>query len=638
MERKFKAKAQTGLYLLVAAIVLVLVNLMVRGSNKRLDMTETQRYTLSRGSERLVTTGLKQDLTIDVYATKGLAKNDTFIQDLTDLLKEYEGATYNDPADKKDYTSHVKFSIIDPKTDEQKEEAKKAGLEEKVFGEGSETGKDQATFAKGYMGMVFKYGSEQDNIPYWPPEETQGLEFFVTNKIREIRDRAEKSELKIGFVTGKDELKITDNVVAPGSQNYNLRGIFEKYLPFYKFEDVDLQNGDAEINQELKGLVITQPQKDYTEKELRRIDQFLMLGNKSLVVLAGAVNLKPADPTMRATLSTHGLEKLMEGYGITMNKDVVLDWSGSFALPGQTETGSQVWIRTPWALQLSPDDRFEGDKQLLDKAFAPFFRLDQVAMPFSSSLTVHAEKQATAKLKVVARSTDKATVLTGDNLDMKSFVGAKSKGETSQRIVAVAIESACCDGTLTCAETDACKKGVIKSAFAGGDNMGVETSPESKGPSRILLVSSSQFLANPFARAGNPPPMPPQMQMMGAMGGDRELQMIARFYYEGSFPWMVMAFKNTLDWMGGDSDLVATSAKLLGQPNLKYADVEKPDVAEDATPEETQKKMSEYQDQRAKLQSKVQWTLTILPAVLFALFGLIRWRLRESSRDSISLN
>ncbi len=636
MERKTKAKAQTGIYLLVAAACLVLVNIVVRNSNKRLDMTETQRYTLSKGSERLVTEGLKQDLTIDVYATRGLAKNDTFIQDLTDLLKEYENATYS--ADGKDYTSHVKFSIIDPKTDEQKEEAKKAGLEEKVFGEGSQTGKDQATFAKGYMGMVFKYGSEQDNIPYWPPEETQGLEFFMTNKIREIRDRAEKSELKIGIVTGKDELKITDNVVAPGSQSYNIRGIFERYLPFYKFEDVDLQNGDAEINPELKGLIITQPQKDYTEKELRRIDQFLMTGNKALVVMASAVNLKPADASMRANLSTHGLDKLLEGYGITMNKDVVLDWSGSFALPGQTETGQQVWIRTPWALQLSPDDRFEGDKQLLDKAFAPFFRLDQVGMPFASSLVPHPEKQTSAKLHVVARTTDKATLETGDNLDMKSMVGAKSKGDAAQRVVAVAIEPMCCDGTTTCGKDDACKKGIIKSAFSGGDNMGVDAPAESKGPSRVLVISSSQFLANPFARSGNPPPMPPQMQMMGAMGGDRELQMVARFYYEGSFPWMIMAFKNTLDWMGGDADLVATSAKLLGQPNLKYADVDKPDIPEDATPEDAQKKMSEYQDQRAKLQSKVQWTLTLLPAVLFALFGLVRWRMRESSRDSISLN
>lgn len=642
MERKTKAATQTGIYLLIAAACLVLINVFFRTSNKRYDATDTKRYTLSDGSKRLVTQGLSQDLTIDVYATRGLAKNDTFIQDLTDLLKEYENAVTKVKKDGKeeDVQSHVKFSFIEPKTDEQKEEAKKAGLEEKVFGEGSETGKDQATFAKGYMGMVFKYGSEQDNIPYWPPEETQGLEFFVTNKIREIRDRAEKAEMKIGIITGKDELKITDNVVAPGQQNYNVRGIFERYLPFYKFEDVDLQNGDAEINQDLRGLVITQPQKDYTEKELRRIDQFLMLGNKSLVIFASAVNLKSGDATMRATLSSHGLEKLLEGYGITMNKDAVLDWAGSFALSAQSDTGQPVWFRSPWALQVSPDDRFDTpEKQLVDKAFAPFFRLPQVGMPFASSLNPHPEKQPTARMHVVARTTEKATVETADNIDMKGLMGAKAKGDVGQRAIAVAIEPMCCDGSTTCdAEKDACAKGIIKSAFPTGDKMGVEAPAESKGPSRLMVLSSSQFLANPFARSGNPPPMPPQMQMMGAMGGDRDLQMIARPYYEQSFPSMIMSFKNTLDWMGGDADMVATSAKLMGPPNLKYSDISKPDIPEDATPEDAQKKMNEYQEERAKLQGKVQWTLIILPAILFAIFGLVRWRLRESGRDSISLD
>ncbi len=80
-----------------------------------------------------------------------------------------------------------------------------------------------------------------------------------------------------------------------------MKGIIEQALPFYKFEDVDLQNGDAEINKELVGLIITQPGKDFTEKELRRIDQFLMLGNKSVAIFASAVNLKANDATMKAS-------------------------------------------------------------------------------------------------------------------------------------------------------------------------------------------------------------------------------------------------------------------------------------------------------------------------------------------------
>ena len=38
---------------------------------------------------------------------------------------------------------------------------------------------------------------------------------------------------------------------------------------------------------------------------------------------ASAVTMKPDDATMSATLSLHGLDKLLPGYGITMNKDAV---------------------------------------------------------------------------------------------------------------------------------------------------------------------------------------------------------------------------------------------------------------------------------------------------------------------------
>ena len=60
---------------------------------------------------------------------------------------------------------------------------------------------------------------------------------------------------------------------------------------------------------------------------------------------------------------------------------------------------------------------------------------------------------------------------------------------------------------------------------------GFQIPKESAAESRVLVIASPQFLANPFARAGNPPPMPPQMQMMGAnFGGDRTLQAIAGPY------------------------------------------------------------------------------------------------------------
>ena len=55
------------------------------------------------------------------------------------------------------------------------------------------------------------------------------------------------------------------------------------------------------------------------------------------------------------------------------------------------------------------------------------------------------------------------------------------------------------------------------------------------------------------------------------------------------------------------------------------------------TPEDAKKKMDQYAEQRTTLQHKIQWTLTLLPVLLFAGLGLFRWWRREASRSSLSL-
>jgi hypothetical protein len=118
----------------------------------------------------------------------------------------------------------------------------------------------------------------------------------------------------------------------------SLQQIVLQNFPFYQFVDVDLKEGGSEIDDSLDGLLITQPNKDYTEKELKRVNQFMMKG-KSLVVVASAVNVKTSDAQMQATLSTHGLEKLLDGYGIELRKDAVLDFGRPFRVGVMTQGG-----------------------------------------------------------------------------------------------------------------------------------------------------------------------------------------------------------------------------------------------------------------------------------------------------------
>lgn len=616
MERKARAATETGVYLAVLLGIVVAVNILahgcgsIRGLYWRADVTKTERFTLSKGSARLLGT-LKQPLEVDAYVTRGLAKLNAFVRDLEDLLKEYERAG----------GGKFRYLIIEPKTEDLRSAAKEAGLKEAAFGEGSETGEDQASIAQGYMGIVIKYGSEKDTIPILSPDRADGLEFWITNKIREVRDKNDNIQHRIGILSGKDEIKISEANLVPnaGRAAPSMKTIMEQNFPFYKFEDVDLKDGATEIDDKLDGLVATQPGKDFTDKELRRIDQFVMKG-KSLALFVSAANLKANDATMKATLSLHNLDKLMSGYGIDMAKDVVLDWNRQ-RIP-ITDQGGRVMgaIRAPGLSQAIYFAGIDADQQFLDNSFAGFFRIDEMAFPFSSSLTIHSEKQPGAKIRVVARATPGSTAETGDTVDLRPSHEMKPKPPFGQKAIAAYVE------------------GKLKSAMGDSEADGFKIPGESSGDARVLVISSSEFLANPYARAGNGPDLGPQFAMMGPIGGDEVLLQMSHPYAMKYLTNTILAFKNILDWMSGDTDLIAASAKILGEPNLTYSDIQRPNTGA-VTDEAALKAMVEdVKNQRKKTQSNVQWTLTVLLPLLFAAYGVVRWRMRESARLNITLD
>jgi ABC-type uncharacterized transport system involved in gliding motility auxiliary subunit len=602
MERKQQAATESGVLLLVIAAILIAVNaLSALGVYKRYDSTQAERFTLSKGSGNLLKS-MKQPLKADVYVTKGLPKLDAYVRDLRDLLQEYKDAS----------AGKFEYQIIEAKDEETKKTAKEAGLVEQPFGEASDT-EDKAAVTQGFMGLVLKYGAEKDAIKFLDPNHADGLEFWITNKIREIRDRGDDVKHKIGVLTGHDEMKLTEANLVPAQMGKpSMQEIITRNVPFYSLQDVDLKGGDGDVDDALDGLIISQPQKDLTEKELRKIDAFVLKG-KSLAIFASAVNVKASDATMNATLNAHGLEKLLEGYGIEMKKDVVLDFGRSFRVNMLTQ-GGVASARFPQFLEIQDDTRFTGDEQLLDTAFPGFFRIPTVVVPFASSLALHADKQPEAKPRVIARSTPRSTLATGDTVDLKPLQDWKShikKAQWAQYAVAATLE------------------GTIKSAFA--DNQ--EKSAKS---ARVMVVSSSQFLANPFARAGNGPDMG-QFGMAQGMGGDEQLLQLAGPYASQALTGTILAFKNTLDWLSGDTDLLAVSAKILSEPSLVYGDVSKPKFDENETEEQLKKRDDEMKQARKSQQHTVEGLLILGLPFLFALYGVIRWRMRLTARENVSL-
>lgn len=610
MEKRKKSALESGVLILIVAAILVAVNaLSALGVYSRKDVTKSEKFTLSKGSGNLLRS-MKQQLALDAYVTKGLPKLDAFVRDLRDLLQEYKNAG----GGKFDYT------IVQAKDEDTKKKAKDAGLIEQPFGEASDTD-EKAAVTQGFMGLVFKYGEQQDVIKFIPPDRTDGLEFWISNKVREIRDKGDDIHHKLGVLTGHDEIKTTEDNLTPHNMGkYAIQGIITQNFPFYSFQDVDLKNGDSEVPDELDGLIITQPGKDLTEKELRRIDQFVMKG-KSLAVFASAVNIKSSDASMNATLSTHGLEKLLEGYGIAMNKDAVLDRGRGVRLVVPT-SGGIAQVDMPQLLEVQDDPRFSGNEQLVDTSFPCLFRVADIAVPFASSLSVKTDKQPGAKAHVVMRSSPYAAHLTGESADLKPFQkwAPKLKGLKQEQFpIAASVE------------------GTLKTAFPEGDKQGIDAPAQSAHAARVFVLSSSQFLANPLARAGNGPDMGQYGMMMPNLGGDEQLLMLAGPYAQQFITGTILVFKNTLDWLIGDTDLLAVSAKILSDPNLVYGDVSKLRITPEMSEEQIRKQEEELKAAHKDQQRNVEILLILGIPALFAAYGIARWRMRLAARAQVSL-
>jgi len=610
MEKRKKSAVESGVLILIVAAILVAVNaLSSLGIYARKDVTKAEKFTLSKGSGNLLHS-MKQDLVVDAYVTKGLPKLDAFVRDLRDLLQEYKNAG----------GGKFEYSIIEPKDEDTKKKAKDAGLVEQPFGEASDTDEKTAV-TQGFMGLVFMYGEQQDVIKFLPPDRTDGLEFWITNKIREIRDKGDDIHHKIGVLTGHDEIKPTDaNLVPSNMGKFAIQGIITQNFPFYTFQDVDLKNGDSEVPDELDGLLVTQPGKDLTEKELRRIDQFLMKG-KALAVLASAVNVKANDASMNASLNTHGLEKLLAGYGVDLNKDAVLDFWRRVRLVVPT-AGGLAQPDFPQVLEVQDDPRLSGDERLVDTGFACLFRVEDIAVPFASSLTLKKDRQPGAKMQVVMRSSPYSVHLTTDNADLHPFQkwASKLKGLQQQQFaIAADVE------------------GTLKSAFPEGDKQGIDAPAQSAKPARVFVIASSQFLANPFARAGNSPDMGQFGMMMPNLGGDEQLLMIAGPYAQQFVTGTILVFKNTLDWLTGDTDLLAVSAKILSDPNLVYGDLPRVKITPDESEDQIRKQEEELKEGRKAQQRNVELLLILGIPVIFAAYGLLRWRMRLAARANATI-
>jgi hypothetical protein len=125
--------------------------------------------------------------------------------------------------------------------------------------------------------------------------------------------------------------------------------------------------------------------------------------------------------------------------------------------------------------------------------------------------------------------------------------------------------------------------------------------------------------------------------MMGNVGGDRQLLAIAGPYAQRYLSYMVLAVRNTLDWISGDTDLLSVTAKIVGDPNLTYASITPPEPSVEDDEAALTKKEEEYKQARKSLEKQINWLLTLGLPLLIAALGFLRWRMRQTRKHQYSL-
>ncbi|MBL8720017.1 MAG: GldG family protein [Myxococcales bacterium] len=609
--RRGRAAGQSAGFMLAVGAGIVLANLALQGTVLRYDATDGERFTLSKkGTGHLLST-LTKPLNIRVYAPEGLATVDAFVRDLRDMLNEY--ARYGG--------GKVTYEIIYPDRleGEQKQkaeaDAQEAGLKKQIMGEAKGgAGGTTGSIGQGYLGLVMTYGGEKatlDQQDGFDERNPTGLEFLISGKIRELRDKEDKIVHKIGYLQGHKE---------KGYQE--LSQVFGKYFPYYKFEAVDLAKGEKDVDETLDGLIMSTPDEEISTKELRRIDKFLMKG-KALAVFANNLHLKDTDPTMNATFSGMGVDKLLSGYGIDFKAELLVDrqqfWTP--VLMGPQGMGIQL---PPYPLVLMADGG--RPKTTFDNSFAPFFRLPQVAVPFPTEITIDGNRAGGSAVKVTPVLKTSGQILTVQGASISMHPGKAGEGATGQKpekreaIVGVNLE------------------GPIKSSFPGGGE-GVDGVPvQATGNARLFVLSSSAFFSNPFQDAGKSAMAGMMPGMDPNMGADEELMRYAQIYQRARMASLLVA-KQTCDWISQETDLLAVGAKLMAEPELTYPHTPQPEPSMDEKPdsESAKKKKTEWIERVKSDQNMTKYFNIFAGPALLGLYGLFRWWNRNSKRAAVKI-
>jgi ABC-type uncharacterized transport system involved in gliding motility auxiliary subunit len=286
--RQTRYAAYATIYILIVINVVVVANMLADRYDKSFDATSNKLYSLSAQTAKIVK-GLKQDATITYF------DQSTHFRSGKDLLDQYANLS-----------PKVKVQYVDP--DKSPQLAREAGI-------------------RNFGTAVVQVGAKKE-------EATSMTEEGITGAF--IRD-LKSTTRTICLVSGSGEHQ-------PDSSDRDGLSRFKELLgkDDYENKTIDLLQ-KAEVPADCTTVVIAGPTRNYEQPEVDAIKKYVEDGGRALIML---------DPPLKIGHSeiadNDALTSVLQGWGITMNKDLILDLNPIGQIAG---LGPQVALVTSYSSQ-----------------------------------------------------------------------------------------------------------------------------------------------------------------------------------------------------------------------------------------------------------------------------------------------
>jgi ABC-type uncharacterized transport system involved in gliding motility auxiliary subunit len=285
-QTRYAAYATTYILIVIAAVVVV--NVLADRFNKSYDATSNKRYSLSDQTSKIVK-GLKQNAIITYF------NQSTHFRDGKDLLDEY-----------RNLSPKVKVEYVDP--DKNPQVAREAGI--RSFGT-----------------AVVQIGTKKEEAKSMTEEGITGA------FIRDLKSNTRT----VCFVSGSGEHQIDDSDREGLSRFKDLLA-----KDNYQSKTISLLQ-KAEVPNDCTTLVIAGPTRNYEQPEVDAIKKYVESGGRALLLLDAPLKGRRSE-----IADNDALASLVQSWGVTLNKDLILDLNPIGQLVG---LGPQVSLVTSYESQ-----------------------------------------------------------------------------------------------------------------------------------------------------------------------------------------------------------------------------------------------------------------------------------------------